>query len=60
MQELFVAMREVELSEMVRAIDRPGFLSQKDFADKIENPDWFTWSMFTLDLFKKHVLNGSN
>jgi hypothetical protein len=58
MQELFISMREGELSEMVRAIDRPGFLSQKDFADKIENPDWFTWSMFTLDLFKKHVLNG--
>jgi hypothetical protein len=57
MQELFSAMREGELAEMVRSIERLGFLTQKDFAEKIENPDWFTWSMLNLDLFKKYVLS---
>jgi hypothetical protein len=60
MQELFYAMREGELHEMVRAIERPGFLSQKEFTEKIENPAWFTWSMLNLDLVKKYVLNGRN
>jgi hypothetical protein len=60
MQELFVAMRDGELSEMVHEIERPGFLSQDDFQMKIEDPDWFTWNLLNLDLFKKYVLNGSN
>lgn len=59
-QSLFDWMREGELSEMVRAIERPGFMTPKDFDKKIQDPDWFTWNMLTLDLFKKYVLNSTD
>jgi hypothetical protein len=59
-QSLFDWMREGELSEMVRAIERPGFMTPKDFYKKIQDPDWFTWNMLTLDLFKKYVLNSTD
>jgi hypothetical protein len=55
-ETLFGWMRDGELSELVREIERPGFINQKDFEQKLENPDWFTWSMLTLDLFNKLVL----
>ena len=53
---LFEWMKDGVLSDMVHAIERPGFLDQKDFEQLLENPNWFTWSMLTLDLFQKHVL----
>jgi asparagine synthetase B (glutamine-hydrolysing) len=31
-----------------------------DFERKLENPDWFTWNMLTLDLFKKFVLSAQD
>ena len=58
-ESLFDWMREGELREMVHAIERPGFLNQGDFKQKVENPDWFTWSLLTMDLFKKQVLRKS-
>lgn len=58
MSELFEAMRVGELSEIVREIDRPGFMERFDFEQCINQPDWFTWNMLTLDLFKKYVLNA--
>ena len=42
---------------MVQEIERPGFITRADFEQKIRQPDWFTWNMLTLDLFKKYVLN---
>ena len=56
MAELFESMREGELSEMVRGIERPGFMDRSDFEQSLNQPDWFTWNMLTLDLFKKYVL----
>jgi len=45
------------LHEMVRAIERPAFLSRQDFENAIQCPGLFLWSLLTFDLFKKRVLN---
>jgi hypothetical protein len=49
-------MREGVLCDMVQAIERPAFMERADFEKKLEQPDWFTWKLLNLDLFKKHVL----
>lgn len=41
--------------DMVRTIDRPGFMDRDDFENKLQNPDWFTWNLLTLDVFKKSI-----
>jgi hypothetical protein len=50
-------MRSGDLRELVQEIKRPGFMEPGDFKQKIENPDWFTWNLLTLDLFQKLVLH---
>lgn len=55
-ETLFGWMRDGELSELVQDIERPGFMKQADFEKKIKQPDWFTWNLLTLDVFKKEVL----
>lgn len=50
-------MKAGPLHEMVRAIERPAFMSRQDFEDLIQRPDLFLWSLLTFDLFKKRVLN---
>jgi hypothetical protein len=56
---LFGWMRDGELRDLVHDITRPGFMKQADFDQKIEQPDWFTWNLLTLDIFEKQVL-GDN
>ncbi len=56
--DLMQWMREGVLQDMVHAIERPPFLDKADFERKLEEPDWFTWSMLTLDLFHKNVLQA--
>jgi len=58
-RDLWGWMREGVLREMVHAIERPAFMERTDFERKLEQPDWFTWNMLTLDLFRKHVLHTS-
>jgi len=53
---LFGWMREGPLREMVQSIERPSFMSKEDFKRKLDDPDWFTWNLLTLDLFKRQVL----
>jgi asparagine synthetase B (glutamine-hydrolysing) len=55
--DLYAWMRSGPLHEMVRDIDRPGFLSRAEFGRLIENPDHFTWSLLTFDVFQKRILN---
>jgi hypothetical protein len=55
--DLFDWMRVGPLRELAHSVDRPGFLDRADFERNLNNPDWFTWSMVSLDLFKKHVLS---
>jgi hypothetical protein len=49
-------MRDGVLKELVQEIDRPGYISQTEFQKALDDPDWFTWNMLTLDLFKKYGL----
>ena len=49
-------MRDGVLKELVQEIDRPGYISQNEFQKVLDDPDWFTWNMLTLDLFKKYGL----
>ncbi len=44
------------LAAMVHSIERPAFMERAAFESKIDNPDWFTWNLLTLDLFQKRVL----
>jgi hypothetical protein len=55
--DLQVWMREGVLADLVRSIEPPAFMTRRDFEQKLEQPDWFTWNLLTLDLFQKHVLN---
>ncbi len=47
------------LRDMVHSIERPGFISQKDFAALIENRHPYgydlVWPLLTYDIFRKHV-----
>jgi hypothetical protein len=43
------------MQDMVRGIDRPGFIDPVEFENKLQNPDWFTWGLLTLDVFKKSI-----
>jgi hypothetical protein len=56
-QDVISWMREGVLCEMARAIERPAFMDTADFVKVLEEPDWLTWSLLTLDLFKRHALN---
>ncbi len=54
--DLWDWMRQGDLRDLVHAIERPPFLDRREFERKIEQPDWFTWNLLTLDVFKKYVL----
>jgi asparagine synthetase B (glutamine-hydrolysing) len=46
------------LRDMVRSIDRPGFLSQPEFERLLERPDHYSlWALLTLDIFSKRFLH---
>jgi asparagine synthetase B (glutamine-hydrolysing) len=55
-ENVFPWMRHGALRDLVRSIERPQFLSTSDFEHSINNPDWFTWNMLTMDLYLKNVL----
>jgi len=57
--DLYAWMRSGPLREMVRDIDRPGFLSKADFERLVKQPDHFLWSLLTFDLFQKRILRHS-
>ena len=44
------------LRPLVEEIDRPGFMEKKDFVRLIKKPDYFLWTLLTLDGFKKRIL----
>lgn len=54
-QDLYAWMKQGVLQDMVRAVERPSFLSQSDFEQLIEYPDCFLWNVLTWDLFVKWV-----
>ncbi len=54
--ELFQWMKDGVLRDLVQSITRPGFMSAAQFTQKLENPDWYTWNLLTLDLFQKRIL----
>jgi asparagine synthetase B (glutamine-hydrolysing) len=58
--DLYAWMRSGPLHEMVRAIDRPDFLSKADFDRLLDKPDHFLWSLLTFDVFQKQVLRGKS
>ncbi len=51
------------LREMVHSMERPGFISQKDFTALIENKYPYgydlVWPLLTYDIFQKHVVRQS-
>jgi len=58
-ENVFPWMREGSLRDMVNSIDRPQFLSVRDFERIINEPDWLTWNLLTMDLFLKNVLRNN-
>lgn len=45
------------LRDMVRSIDRPGFISKSDFKSLLERPNYyFLWALLTFDVFSKRIL----
>ena len=55
---LFEEMRSGSLADLVRSINRTGFVSRELFEQKKERPDWFTWNLLTFDLWEKLVLRA--
>jgi len=53
--DLFAWMREGVLADMVRSIERPGYVDPKSFRQQIEAPDWTTWNLLLMDLYAKHL-----
>jgi asparagine synthetase B (glutamine-hydrolysing) len=56
-KEVFTWMRSGPLREMVRDINRPGFLSKADFERLVQEPDYFVWNLLTFDIFQKKFLS---
>ena len=56
-KNLYNLMQHGVLRDVVHDISRPSFLSQEDFQQKIQSPDWFTWNLLTFDLFEKTVIS---
>jgi hypothetical protein len=56
--DVYAWMDSGPLREMVRDIERPGFVSKPDFEKLIERPNnyYFLWALLTFDLFKKRVV----
>jgi asparagine synthetase B (glutamine-hydrolysing) len=54
--ELRKWMKSGILRDVVHDIQRPGYMTLSDFEKTIEEPDWFTWNLLTLDLFQKRIL----
>ena len=54
--ELYEWMRAGVLRDHVSSIERPEYMSEVDFRKKIDQPDWLTWNLLTLDLFQKRIL----
>jgi hypothetical protein len=57
-EDLFTWMKEGLLSERVHSIQRPGFLSQKDFQYLLENPSPFLWELLLFDIFRERIINA--
>lgn len=55
-KDLRTWMKSGPLAAMVHSIEPPAFMERAIFENKIDNPDWFTWNLLTLDLFQKRVL----
>ena len=47
------------LHDMVRAIDRPDFISESDFDELLKQPNRFLWHLLTFDIFQKRVLKNT-
>jgi asparagine synthetase B (glutamine-hydrolysing) len=57
-KELRLWMKNSVLKDMVRAIQRPGYMTRAAYNQAVENPDWFTWNLLVLDLFQKRILTN--
>jgi asparagine synthetase B (glutamine-hydrolysing) len=53
--DLYAWMRTGVLADMVRSIERPGYVDPGSFRQKIEAPDWTTWNLLLMDLYVKHL-----
>jgi asparagine synthetase B (glutamine-hydrolysing) len=56
-QELYRWMSDGVLRDVTRSIERPGYMDKAGFEQALEQPDWFTWNLLTMDLFQKRFLN---
>jgi asparagine synthetase B (glutamine-hydrolysing) len=53
--DLCAWMRKGVLADMVRSIDRPGYVDLKSFQQKLDTPDWTTWNLLLMDVYTKHL-----
>ena len=58
-ENVFPWMREGSLRDLVKSIDRPQYISSSNFDKIINQPDWLTWNLLTMDLFLKNVLKNN-
>ncbi len=54
-QHIAWELKQGQLHEQLRAMQRPDWLSASDFEQKIDQPDWLTWNMLTWHIFEEWV-----
>ena len=55
-EDLFRWFRNGPLAERIRAVERPGFLSRKDFEALLADPTQFSWNLLLWDIFQRNVI----
>ena len=56
-RDLFAWMKQGILRERVQSIERPGFLSRKDFQQLKNNPSPFLWELLIFDIFRERIID---
>ena len=59
-EDLVTRMRTGSLRPLIEEIERPAFMSQKDFDGVIQRSNYFLWNLLTFDLFNKRIVAIQN
>ncbi len=59
-RDLYAWMSHGLLRDLVRAIERPGFMELADFEELLEHPNPLLWNLLTFDIFMKRVVRNTH
>ena len=59
-EDLVTRMRTGSLRPLIEEIERPAFMSQKDFKGVLQRSNYFLWHLLTYDIFMKGFIGNQN